>query len=173
MNMNIGRTEKMDTHMDLVDPTDPNKVSISTVNKFVSSYVRKISVKDAKVLVVAGSIMCTRSGEAVFDIEHDNRGWSKNDLLGANMRLLAKVLMSYNANLSLLRFEVDDERKAPSMFLDPETIKAMYSGRFMSDPMFMYSIKNGISLVNDRSILLSRGNVLRSRRAVGSKRRKM
>ncbi|RLL93358.1 hypothetical protein CFD26_100997 [Aspergillus turcosus] len=129
--------------------------------RFVTSYMRKVSSKDMKMLVVAVSIMYTKEGEAVFEVTQDNKRWNKDDLLGTNMRLLTRVSMNYNANLALLRFEVPDKHRAPSMFLDQETIKAMYSGRFTSDPTFMYNIKNGISLVNDRSVLLSRRNVRR------------
>ncbi|RHZ47274.1 hypothetical protein CDV55_100418 [Aspergillus turcosus] len=153
MQKNVDLFMEMDEYGELLDHADLNKVSIPTVNRFVTSYMRKVSSKDMKMLVVAVSIMYTKEGDAVFEVTQDNKRWNKDDLLGKNMRLLTRVSMNYNANLSLLRFKVPDKHRAPSMFLDQEMIKAMYSSRFMSDPTFMYNIKNGISLMNDRHLL--------------------
>lgn len=164
--MSIGRTMIMSANTISVDPRDPNQVGISTINRFISSYVNKALGADNVDVVVANTIMCTRTGEAIFSTINMQPSVSKRELVRLNMNSLAGVLSVYNMSLSVLRFKVDDEQRAPSMFLDPDVIGMMSTGRFMNDPAFVYRIRNGLPLVNDRRMMLAKGNVVRRKRKI-------
>lgn len=164
--MSIDRTMSMKPSMIELDPRDPNRIGISTMNAFISSYVSKALGADSVELVVADTIMCTNKGEATFSTINPDPDMSTKEVVRLNMHSLAGVLMSYNMSLSVLRFSVDNEKRAPSMFMDPDVITMMRTGKFMNDPAFMYRIRNGLPLVSDRAMMLAKGNVVRRKRKI-------
>lgn len=162
----IGRTVNMSVDVSVVNPRDPNQIGISTVNRFISSYVNKVLGADSVGVVVANTIMCRRTGEAIFGTIDMKPDMNSRELVRLNMNSLAGVLSIYNMSLSVLRFSVDDEERAPGMFMDPDAITMMKTGRFMNDPAFVYRIRNGLPLVSDRRMMLAKGNVIRRRRKI-------
>lgn len=164
--MSIGRSMIMRSDVSMIDPRDPNQTGISTVNKFISSYVSKALGADNVEVVVANTIMCKRTGEAIFSTINMETDMSSRELVRLNMNSLAGVLSIYNMSLSVLRFSVDDDGRAPSMFMDPDVITMMSTGKFMNDPAFVYRIRKGLPLVSDRRMMLAKGNVVRRRRKI-------
>lgn len=155
------------------NPTDPNVVGIATMNRFISSYVKQVFKENVRSIVVMDSLRCSKMGEATFMAEDVHPDMKECDVMKVNMKTLGDMLTTYNMNLSLVRFDVENEGKPPSMYIDPNVIEMMSSGRFMNDPAFVYRIRNGLPLVCDRMIILVKGSVTRSRHRIARKYRKI
>lgn len=164
--MSIDRTTSMEPDMIKSNPRDPNQVGIATMNMFISSYVSKALGANSVELVVADTIMCTNKGEATFSTINPDPDMSTKAIVKMNMHSLAGVLLSYNMSLSVLRFEVIDGQASPGLFMDPDVIEMMRTGKFMNDPAFVYRIRNGLPLVSDRAMMLAKGNVIRRTRKI-------
>jgi hypothetical protein len=146
---------------DLTDPKDTVKIKLVTLARFVRSYVKNISNEVSDKIVIDNTIMCTSSGEAVFEIVNRKVDASLSEVLCRNMKPLANVLTSYNMNVSLIISKDVNRRELAFAYVDPELISTMSSGRFLNDPHFLTQVRSGIRLVRNRTTLLSKGNVSR------------
>lgn len=159
--MNMSTTTMMNTIV--LDPRDPNQVGITTLNTFICSYIETFTNKEMREKVIPNTIMCTATGRPVYTTTQGNLDRSGNSVLSYNLRSIGLVLLMYNLNLSALRFSVRGGDQPPCMFLDPDVVDGLRQDRFMKDRTFLSRIKYGIGLVDDRRIVLLRGNVTRTR----------
>jgi len=147
----------------VLDPRDPNQVGITTLNTFICNYMETFADKEMREKVIPNTIMCSAAGKSIYTTTQGNLDRSGNSVLSYNLRSIGLVLLMYNMNLSALRFSVRGGSQPPCLFLDPDVVNGLMQDRFMKDRTFLSRIKYGIGLVDDRRIVLVRGNITRTR----------